>query len=354
MPGQTSSTRETATAPVATMTNESSTALQELLGGAIDYAGLFPPARLDLATTLTNYSRYRREPESWMLGRLVCPAARLRELAPWHEEMRSATPPWRLTVLGRGGDDVPTFLANLRADLEEMAAFRAQTQERVLVDVYEVKVPTVLHESGAEAAAAEWLSRTYELLDQFGPPVVTPFFEANPGSDGTAQRLTPLLAALAEEEFSPAADSRVRVLPAGFKLRCGGLEASAFPSVATVAAVLAACRDDDLPLKFTAGLHHPLPRRDASLGVTMHGFVNVLLAALFAYLADWTEAELAMLLRDDDPNHFRVSDEALSWQGHELTAAQVADLRAEYGLTFGSCSFDEPREDLRALGWLPR
>lgn len=288
-----------------------------------------------------------------MLGRLVCPATRLQELAPWHNEMKSAIPPWRLAVLGRGGDDIASFLANLRTDLEEMNTFRAQTQERVLVDVYEVKVPAALQEPGATGAAASWLSQTYDLLERYGPPVVTPFFEANPGNDGTALRLTPLLAALAEEEFSPAAESRLRVLPGGFKLRCGGLEASAFPSVATVAAVLAACRDDDLPLKFTAGLHHPLPRRDSALGVTMHGFVNLLLAALFAYLADWTEVELATLLQDDDPSHFQFSDEAWSWQGHVLTPTQVADLRAECGLTFGSCSFDEPREELRALGWLP-
>jgi hypothetical protein len=332
------------------MMTASTSALQALLRGAIDYAGLFPPARLDMATTVANYSRYRLEPEGWMLGRLVCPAARLQELAPWHEEMRSATPPWRLAVLGRGGDSVASFLTNLRTDLEEMAAFRAQTQERVLVDVYEVKVPTRFQGSGE---AASWLSQTYDLLERLGPPVVTPFFEASPGNDGTAQHLTPLLAALAEEEFSAAAESRLRVLPGGFKLRCGGLEASAFPSAATVAAVLAACRDDDLPVKFTAGLHHPLPRRDSALGVTMHGFVNVLLAALFAYLADWTEEELETLLQDDNPSHFHFNDEAWSWQGHALTAAQIADLRAECGLTFGSCSFDEPRDDLRSLGWLP-
>src|SRR5438445_13553439 len=57
--------------------------LRALLEGVIDYAGLFPPAKLPMEQAIRNYARYRREQEGWMLGRFLCPASRLAELAPF-------------------------------------------------------------------------------------------------------------------------------------------------------------------------------------------------------------------------------------------------------------------------------
>ena len=38
------------------------------LAGLIDYAGLFPPASLDLPTTLSHFRDYATSAEQWMLG----------------------------------------------------------------------------------------------------------------------------------------------------------------------------------------------------------------------------------------------------------------------------------------------
>jgi hypothetical protein len=53
--------------------------MRALLSRLIDYAGLFPPAKLDMATTISNYARYREGDDAWMLGRLIVPASRLDE-----------------------------------------------------------------------------------------------------------------------------------------------------------------------------------------------------------------------------------------------------------------------------------
>ncbi|MEI7876916.1 MAG: hypothetical protein WCI96_03230 [Planctomycetota bacterium] len=50
-----------------------------LLDSILDYAGLFPPAQLGMQPTVENFSRYRKGPDSWMLGRLVVPVARFPE-----------------------------------------------------------------------------------------------------------------------------------------------------------------------------------------------------------------------------------------------------------------------------------
>src|SRR5713101_2167456 len=97
--------------------------LRAMLTGIIDYAGMFPPAKLPLDQAIRNYARYRTEPESWMLGRFICPAARLGELAPYFEELFLAGPPLTISALGRGGNTVADFLKGLRADLEIVGEF---------------------------------------------------------------------------------------------------------------------------------------------------------------------------------------------------------------------------------------
>jgi len=57
-------------------------ALRALLTGSIDYAGLFPPAGLEMAEAARNYEAYRSGPHSWALGRFILPSARLNEVDP--------------------------------------------------------------------------------------------------------------------------------------------------------------------------------------------------------------------------------------------------------------------------------
>src|SRR5438270_4137549 len=110
--------------------------LRALLTALIDYAGLFPPAELPLPDALRNYLRYRDEPEAWMLGRFVCPAATLADVAACGVEI-PADRPLVCSALGRGGNDAGSFLAGLDSDLGDISACRQRQAGRVLVDVLE-------------------------------------------------------------------------------------------------------------------------------------------------------------------------------------------------------------------------
>lgn len=69
--------------------------LKALLSNLIDYAGLYPPAGLPLATVLENYARrYLASPYGWMLNRLVLPAAHLSQV-----QLGGS---WRVTLLVDG------------------------------------------------------------------------------------------------------------------------------------------------------------------------------------------------------------------------------------------------------------
>jgi hypothetical protein len=121
----------------------------------------------------------------------------------------------------------------------------------------------------------------------------------------------------------------------GAKVRCGG---DAMPSVGALAAFVRACRDRGIPFKATAGLHHAV----AAPG--RHGFLNLLAAATFG------DEEQA--LAETDPRAFSVGDDGFAWRAHDASAEDVARVRRELFVGFGSCSIAEPVADLRAHGLL--
>ena len=135
------------------------------------------------------------------------------------------------------------------------------------------------------------------------------------------------------------------------KIRTGGITADAFPAIGSIAQFLRACRERNVAFKATAGLHHPLRcvkpltyETNAPTG-TMHGFLNVFLAAA---LLDQAED----VLREDDPHAFTYDDDGVSWRAHRVTTTELATMRKTFATSFGSCSFEEPIGDLEELGWL--
>ena len=167
--------------------------------------------------------------------------------------------------------------------------------------------------------------------------------------EGRRPEIVPDVPVRAFWEVAPGAD--VRGLP-GAKIRCGGVTADAFPSVEAVAAFVAACRDAGVPFKATAGLHHPIRHTDAATGFAMHGFLNLLAAAVFAHADRLAEDEIAVLLAEQEPEAFAVAPDGLAVHGRFAGVAAIEAARRELFVAYGSCSFSEPVEDLQALGVL--
>jgi hypothetical protein len=315
-----------------------SATLRVLLGSIVDYAGLFPPARLPLDQAVRNYLRYRREPESWLLGRFVLPAARLDELSQFGEEISSAGRPFAVSALGRGGNTADEFRTGLGADLRDIARALERPGPRLTVDVLEVRLPPDAVAPEAQRPLAELLEAAGRRVEA-GPAPLTVYYEAPPGP-GWRAGVGAVIEAVARHGA------------AGLKLRCGGLEAAAFPAPEQVAFVLHACLAAGVPLKFTAGLHHPLRHFDPGVQAHMHGFLNVFAAGALGHAHGLNEDELRAILTDEDAGHFACDAAGLRWRDLRATPEQVAAARREAVVSFGSCSFDEPRDDLRALGWL--
>jgi hypothetical protein len=324
-----------------------SATLRALLGGALDYAGLFPPARLPLDQAVRNYLRYGREPESWLLGRFVLPAARLGELAAFREELPSSGSPFVVSALARGGHSAQEFLAGLDADLRDVAHALERHGPGLAVDVLEARLPADAVASEGQRPLAELLEATGHRIDEAGPPAMTVYYEAPPGP-GWCAAAGAVIEAVARHN---AAGPGPRYRGAGLKVRCGGLEAAAFPAPEQVAFALHAGLAAGVPLKFTAGLHHPLRHFDPGVDTHMHGFLNVFGAGALGHALGLNEEELRVILADEDAGHFAGDEAGFRWRDLRATPDRVAAGR-EAVTSFGSCSFDEPRDDLRALGWL--
>jgi hypothetical protein len=290
--------------------------LRVFLERSIDYAGLFPPASLDMRRGVSNYSLYLDSPERWALGRFVLPVARLDEFLNAQENL--AASPWQLSGV---------ISANIKAELAAVDEFNRKAPGAV-IDAVEVQVRG---------------SGEIDLVRANQPPRTTVFFEFAPEQ---AAELLPIL-----KGFGGYA-----------KLRTGGVAAEAFPTLGQVAAFLANCAESGVPFKATAGLHHvlrsfrPLTYQPDSRQTMMHGFLNLLTAAAIA----WTTvrsgkpaalAALATCLADRERANWHFGEDAMTWSGEakpvRIDAATLRSMRSEFALSFGSCSFDEPLQELR-------
>jgi hypothetical protein len=137
----------------------------------------------------------------------------------------------------------------------------------------------------------------------------------------------------------------------GYKLRTGGVTAAAFPTSAQIAQALVTPVTHQVPIKFTAGLHHPLRVFRDEVKTKMHGFLNVLGAAVLAAEYKWDSRQAALMLEDENADSFSFADDFFAWREWKIDIKRLQD-RRKFVTSFGSCSFDEPREDLRALGLL--
>jgi hypothetical protein len=294
-------------------------AIDALLRGLIDYAGLFPPAAHNMAETVDRYARYRRGPDARALGRLVVPSARLME---W-EQAVAALPPdsrgaerWHLTAL---------VSLPVARDVATVAGFNDRESTghdlQARVDSVEVKVTSP--------------DEIRRVASEVGPGVEV-FYECQPG-DG----LTTLLAEIGRAG-------------GGAKIRTGGLVPEAIAGPAAVAGFVAGCVAASVPFKATAGLHHPVRadypltyEPDSPRGV-MNGFLNVFVAAVLAHAYRLDAESLLPVLEETSPDAFVFGDAHLAWRDRSATVEQVVAAR-RIARSFGSCSFEEPVADLQAL-----
>jgi hypothetical protein len=244
-----------------------------LLERLIDHAALFPPASMTMEEALAEDRAARTSPYAWMLDRFVCPASRLGEL----DELDAP-----VSVVLDGELEAPAAAIELRLD-------RARPDPRGLLRL--------------AGELSQWSDEVYYEL------VIDESWR----------------------DSVPATVGAIGAVGGRVKLRCGG---EVVPSTEQVALVMASCHATRVPMKATAGLHHPLRHGSE------HGFLNFLCAAVHSGEAP---ASVKGILEEESLDGLPLAS---------LDAERVRATRQRLFKGFGSCSWREPVDDLRGLGVL--
>ena len=265
-----------------------------LFSRLVDDAAVFPPGDLPLDDAVPAHRRHRAASHAHLVGLFVCTDEQLPAVAKL-----AGDEPLEVAVVVTGG----------AGGIESVVGFAGRN------DVLEVKALEVrLRDEDDLARNAQRVAAM--CASCVGDEEV--FIET--GLEGGWERA---LDVVAESGFNA-------------KLRTGGLSADLFPSSAQVASFIAACLDREVSFKCTAGLHNAV-RHVADDGFDHHGFLNVLLATR-ASLDGASVADVAAVLDDrSGPSLAR--------------AASMLDSGVRrWFRSFGSCSIDEPVQDLTSLG----
>ena len=288
-------------------------ALRTLVAGVVDYAGLFPPAGLDMPAAVRHYANCRAGDDAWMLGRFVVQAARL-------DEWESAVAALPLTdALSWNGARLSALLTGEHSrEAELIATFNARAPFGVQIDVAEGRAATPDAVLAMAAAMPDEVMLYVEVSHRDDPLVLLQTVQS----------------------------AAVRA-----KIRTGGVTPDAFPQPAEIVRFLRRCHELGVTAKATAGLHHPLRGEfrltyatDAVRGI-MYGYLNVFLAAA-AMRAGATDAVVSEILVVTDPSVIDVAAESLTVCGILLDDAVLAATRESGLVAFGSCSFREPVDEL--------
>ncbi|MBX3385438.1 MAG: hypothetical protein KF768_02595 [Phycisphaeraceae bacterium] len=318
-----------------------------LMGGLIDYAGLFPPAKLPMKSAVEKYDRCLRSDHAWMLGRFIVPVSRL-------GEFRDATTQLLPRVQGESepGYEQPWLVSalidgDLERDFDAIFEFNHRHAQAInglaMIDAVELRVPAP-DASGGGTSPSNFIDTAIESM----PEELFAFFEVPSAMLSDCRGVVASLAG---------AD-------AAAKIRTGGVTTDAFPPADAVASFLIACAAADVPFKATAGLHHavrahyPLTYEPNCPKWLMHGFVNIFTSAALVRTHRVASEAVVELLEDTNPHAFVFGRDLLTWKhprlgSFGLTLEQLAHTRETFALSYGSCSFDEPVSELCAMGVLP-
>lgn len=295
---------------------------KQLFNEIVDYAGLFPPASQSLDQVVANYAQYLESNDAWMLARLIVPAGRLFELQQ-HQPFLDSKRLWKISSLVPGVDTADNGFSQALTTIDE---FNDKYSSKAIVDTVEIKAPN---------------ERLVESTIEQMPKSLIAFLELPHHDDPNA--LVELVANGPENILA--------------KVRTGGVTPELIPSPAEVARFIYRCGQNNAGFKATAGLHHPL-RGDYRLTYdsnapqgTMFGFVNVFVAACFAF-SEFNEQELIeQILVCNEAAKFNFGENAITFGELKVDSDSIAATRAGKAISFGSCSFTEPTTELKELGW---
>ena len=331
--------------------------LRTFMNGLIDYAGLFPPADLPLNEAISEYISQIKSDNSQMLSRFIIHTSKLDELDEFLPLFKDVGP-LRLSVLGGGGNSDDEYLNKIDQNITNINDYREKHGNKIEIDVIECKMPS-------NSPSKSTMEKATASLNRNGLTHYHEFAELPPVGMNYSTEIDD---SSWDKDITPTVKLISKLDNAGIKLRCGGIVKEAFPSVEQVAAMIQTCVIIGVPMKFTAGLHHPIRHFADEYDEYMHGFINTFGAGVFATTFPKPKNSqekyrmfilLSHMIDDQNAENFSFTNDSMTWKvgddrdtQFEIDAETIENARKNGMISYGSCSFQEPIDDLTQLGWM--
>jgi len=303
-----------------------STSLHHFLDKLIDYAGLFPPSKLEIRPSLKKYAEYIISTDKWIMSQFIVPVSRLHEIPTDLMETFSEDFPLTLSIIS----------ADIINEIDMVNHFLDTHQNKTIFSGYESRISD-LSTFSQNLLDVRQLCNNQKLN-------FNSFYEVSPSNNWISE--------MNETVSKISAFNTEYKANVGFKLRCGGVEAQMFPAAENIAHTILACRNANLSMKFTAGLHHPVRHYNESVKTKMYGFFNIFIGGMVAHKYKLELDALIEILVDENPDNFTFDENGLNWKDYFISNSEIQTYRDKSFISYGSCSFNEPRADLQKLGLL--
>jgi len=336
------------------------TSLKSLLASIVDYAGLFPPARLSLPEAVTIYDRTQASPHAWMLDRFVIPASRLPELSQILST--SSTAVFTSVSYGGTGGTAPYVGVSPPHPLPHSSGNRCKRISERVNASKPWSLSVILSKNWA--TELEQLHQICETASRQSRQINIRALEVAPLPLSEIQQICLNLPAEVEVFFEIPFDrdlepylNVLQQTKTAAKLRTGGVTQDAFPDSTQLSQRIFSLAAAQIPFKATAGLHHvlrgdyPLTDEPGSASTTMPGFLNLAILTAFAHQQRITLDEARDMLEERSIAPFQFTDTTIRWRDYSLSVSEIEQARQHFR-SFGSCSVQEPIDDLHHLGFL--
>jgi hypothetical protein len=313
-----------------------------LLAGTIDYAGMFPPASLDLNGTLQKAATFRTTAKHpYLMNRVVLSLSEVKKLnSQLLYECGANGTPWNISVLSTPNTAVSytDFVKGVDWDFREMRRIQERyyhSSAKLDLVSYEVKLPDSVTSPGQAITSGEFIFPALEQIETIWPGELDVYFEVS--LEGAWQETLEGVTRILSEWLNE--NSQSPILP-GLKIRTGG---KFIPRPEQLAMAIDECAANGVKIKATQGMHHPLSHSGE------FGFVNFFAAVNYAY--SWGPQEFSLkdieeCLRSEEPKDFVFTESTFLWKERELTPDQIESARKTHAAALGSCSLDEPDQFL--------
>ena len=309
----------------------------------LDYAGLFPPAKLTLQESLLNYSSYTKHIQKNWLGKFILPSNKIAECIEImldQKIFKSNNAFLKFSIILNSCEKFNDFNKIIDNDLKSIYQLKSTFNKHINIDSIEFFPPKEVFQPNNLSLFRNMLSFVNDKLLN-AKEIKFKYIEI-PFSENINEYI----------EFISEFNLRQKEIKFCIKLRTGGVTPQQIPSAFHIAQAIRLSAEKQIPIKATAGLHVPVPNDNPEVGSRLHGFFNIFSCLMLCYKKLLTISEMENILVNYSYSDFKFTEEGFTVGNKFLPNAEMTHLRNSFIKSFGTCSFLEPIEHLQENNFL--